>query len=317
MNSNFRIAYAAIIQIVVAVYLILSALPMASAQALQVATGGPKGTYHQMATQLVNACSQSLVVNLKNTSGSIENVDLITGNQVGGAFVQPDVLKFRSFNEDLSGIKTLLTLHPEEIHVVAKRDSGLKAGGKVIAGIQTSYGQQDVVFTNLSDLAGYTVGSAGGSMVTAKLIKSVGQVNYNIREYSSADEAIKGLTMGEVQAVILVGGHPYDPVANLSPNYKLLRIADSLADSLKSVYTPTKLTYNKMGASGVATMMQRAVFVVRDYKTPKMSGQLLAFRKCFVDNLDTLKETAGTHPKWQAVNPEEKGNWPWYVGPAK
>jgi len=44
-------------------------------------------------------------------------------------------------------------------------------------------------------------------------------------------------------------------------------------------------------------------------------GLLGALRGCILDHVDELKETTGTHPKWQAVDPANHGKWAWYVLP--
>jgi len=286
----------------------------AGAQTLKVATGDPKGNYSRIFKELMAACSNTIQVGEVNTDGSNSNVDMIVRNEVNGAVVQPDVLKFRAFNEDLSGFKTLFTLYPEEIHIVAKAVSGLTSGGTGVGSLR--FNTKDVVFNSVDDLNGYKIGAAGGSVITARLIKSVADLKYEVVTFSSNDLAKAALDKGEIQALLLVGGQPMAFVDALGPNYKLLRISETASDKLKAVYSPAKLTYTRMGpaGTGIQTMAQRATFIVVDYKTPKMSSQLLALRSCMTDKLDDLKEKTGNHPKWRTVNPEDKGNWVWYTG---
>jgi hypothetical protein len=37
----------------------------------------------------------------------------------------------------------------------------------------------------------------------------------------------------------------------------------------------------------------------------------VAFRKCFFEKLDEIKETPGFHPKWQNVEAWDRGVWQW------
>lgn len=286
----------------------------AGAQTLKVATGDPKGNYSRVFKELMAACSNTIQVGEVNTDGSNSNVDMLVRNEVNGALVQPDVLKFRAFNEDLSGFKTLFTFYPEEIHIVAKAQSGLTSGGTGVGSFR--FNTKDVVFNSIDDLAGYKIGAAGGSVITARLIKSVADLKYEVMTFGSNDQAKAALDKGEIQAILLVGGQPMPFVDTLGPSYKLLRISETASDKLKAVYSPAKVTYTRMGpaGTGIQTMAQRATFVVVDYKTPKMSGQLLSLRSCMADKLDDLKEKTGNHPKWRTVNPEDKGNWVWYTG---
>jgi len=82
------------------------------------------------------------------------------------------------------------------------------------------------------------------------------------------------------------------------------------------VYNPTRVTYAKLNnGSGVDTIATDALLVTREYKTPAMVNGLAALRKCAITSLDDLKETTGTHPKWQAVDSANKGKWAWYQLP--
>lgn len=67
---------------------------------------------------------------------------------------------------------------------------------------------------------------------------------------------------------------------------------------------------------GVNTVATDALFVTREYKTPKFVEALAKFRGCLLANLDDLKEATGMHPKWQAVDAANKGKWPYYELPA-
>jgi len=148
--------------------LIATVLAVASlhspAQTLRVATGGAKGTYSTLFKEMVNACGTEVPLVEVNSTGSMENVNNLVGNQVNAAFVQSDVLYLRARTEELGNVKTLLALHSEQVHIVARAASGLKTGG--VMGV----GGSAVTFTDLSSLAGYKVGAAGGSVVTAEVI---------------------------------------------------------------------------------------------------------------------------------------------------
>lgn len=288
-----------------AMALILSA-SVAQAQALKVSTGGSSGTYSRMFKEVSVACSNDLQLTEINSTGSTQNIDRLTGNEVNGAFVQTDVLHFRGRTEDLSGVKTLLSLHPEEVHVVALTDSLLKSGGTL------GFGTKSVQINSVNDLGGRIVAAAGGSFVTAQVIRLQTEIPFQVLEVKSAEEAVAAVASGAAQAAVLVGGSPLGQVAALDRNFKLLSFPEATVAKLKNVYRPAKLNYSKMGAAGVASIATDALFVTREYKTAKFITGLSKLRACIFAKLPDLQETTGLHPAWQKVDAANKGKWQFY-----
>ena len=283
----------------------------ASAQQLQVATGKAGDTYSTMLKQLAQRCSSGVAIIEHNSGGSNDNINRLVGNQVNAAFVQSDVLWLRARIEDLGNVKTLLALHPEPVHIVGKAQSGLKSGG--VMGI----GGSEVVFPDLAALAGRRIGAAGGSLVTAQVIRLQSEIPFHVMPFDSGDQVMAALDKGEVEAALFVGGAPLASVAKLGPTYKLIPISAPVMEKLKGVYRPARLNYSKMGAAGVTTVATDALFVTREYKTPRMVDGLAKLRSCALESLDDLKETTGTHPAWAQVDPANRGKWPWFELPAK
>lgn len=276
----------------------------AGAQTLKVATGSSKGTYSTMFKELTSACSAAGAAE-QVTDGSMTNVDMLVGNQVNAAFVQTDVLFFRSRTENLGNVKTLLALHPEEVHIVALSQPK-KEGG--VMGI----GAKQVSLNTVQDLAGRNVGAAGGSYITAQVIRLQSEIPFQVVSYPSNDHLIQAVAQGQLDAAVIVGGSPMAAIAALDGRFKLLSIPEAVQAKLKAVYNPAKLTYSRMGAAGVSSVSTDAVFVTREYKTPKMIASLADLRRCAVKAIPEIKESLGTHPKWQAVDPDNRGKWAWY-----
>jgi TRAP-type uncharacterized transport system substrate-binding protein len=286
---------------------IITALSMSvQSQTLKVATGSAKGTYAAMFKELTQVCGTEVVMIEVPSTGSMDNINQLVGNQVNAAFVQSDVLYLRAQTEELGNVKTLLSLHNEAVHIVAMAHSGVKEGGTM------GIGAKEVVFDDLSSLANRRVGASGGSFVTAQVIRLQSQVPFNVTQYETNDLALKALLERQLDAVIMVGGAPLGSVAALSTAYKLLPIPTAMAERLKGVYRTARLNYPKMGAAGVPTVATDALFVTREYKTAKMTDALAKFRACALTKVEELKETTGTHPAWQAVDVANKGKWPWY-----
>lgn len=275
----------------------------ASAQALKVTTGGSGGTYSRTFKEMSGICSQQLPLAEVNSSGSTQNIDRLVGNEVNGAFVQTDVLFYRSRTEDLSNVKTLVALYPEEVHMVALTVSKDKEGGTL------GFGAKTVQLNSVNDLAGRVVVAAGGSYITAQVIRLQTEINFTVVEVASAEAALKAVADGTAHSALLVGGTPLPQISNLDKNFKLLSFPEATMAKLKNVYKPSKLNYSKMGAAGVPTISTDALFVTREYKTQKFVDGLTKLRTCIVSSLSELQETTGMSPAWQKVVAENTGKW--------
>jgi len=280
----------------------------AHAQQLKVATGSPKGTYSIMFKELNSKCSTEITLLETPTNGSNDNIDLLVGNQVNAAFTQTDVLYFRARTEDLGNVKTLIALHPEEVHIIAM-SKPLVEGGTL------GFGAKTITFNTINDLSGRPVGAAGGSYTTAQVVRLQSEIPFNVVQFDSNDIMMKALESGAIRAAIMVGGAPMPAVSALTSAYKLLSIPEAIQKKLQGVYRPARVSYSKMNAAGVSTVATDALFVTREYKTPKMVDSLGRFRKCALEKVEELKETTGTHPKWQAVDTNNKGKWSYYSLP--
>lgn len=284
----------------------LAVMTSASAQQVKIATGGPKGTYHALFTNIADKCGQEMAVIGVNTSGSLENLDKLTGKEVSAAFVQTDALFASAQGRDLGNIKTLAAFHRESVHVVAKRNSGMKTGG--VAGL----GGKEVIFNTSEDLAGYRVAAAGGSTITAQLVKLQGQVNWTVVPVASNDEAMKALAAGQVEAVMMVGGQPLGNVRDLGSDYKLLGFKPQTVELLKTVYVADRLSYPKLSSTAVQTLATEALLVTRTFNTQDRQQTLANFRQCIVRNVPIWQDADGAHPAWSKVDPENKGKWAYY-----
>lgn len=295
----------------VAFALAIGAMLSASAQQVTVSTGdGAGSTYVAMLGNIAKWCGNAVSLVPMPSSGSIENLDRLVGNKVNAAFVQSDMLYMRARTEDLGDIKTLLALHPEQLHFVVPPASGIKTGGMV------GIGGKAVVFSDLADLHGYSIGASGGSVETLKIVRLQSEVNFTVLEYPDAKAVKEGLARGEVQAALFVGGAPLPSVESLPAGYRMLSISEALQSKMKGVYKPARGNYRNLGATGVPTVSTDALLVTRTYTTPKMVHGLGTLRACVIDNLAEIKETSGTHPAWRNVKADNKGPWSWYELPA-
>lgn len=283
----------------------------AKAQTFVVATGAEKGsTYTQMFNELRAACTIP-PMSPTYTNGSVTNIELLTGNKVNGAFVQSDLLfSTKSTNPGkVANIKTLVGLHAEELHFIARSDT-YKTGGYGVG--KFKFGGTSVSYNTINDLAGKQIGAVGGSVLSGRLVAQFSGLNFVVREYPNNDDLKRGLLEGEVDSILVVGGAPHALVSSLDSNYKLLPVPPDAATRLKDIYGPALLSYSNLNANGVPTISTQALFVTRVYNSTTMLAALASLRSCFNAKLGDIKDALGTHAKWQDVQSNNVGKWPLY-----
>lgn len=269
---------------------------------LDVATS-PKGTSNSdMFHDLGQVCTSSAFLRQRQTSGSVENLELLLGNQVSLAFVQLDYLKAKEQIEHdprVRDIKQLLALNADEIHVIAP----LPIRKKNIFGKVTVQGAQ-----SYRELSGQVVGAWGGSVTTARVLAAKSGIKTQVQEFRNRDEAMTALAAGKVAAVISVVGQPADWVKALDPQRFTLLPIDLPASTFGGLYRPATLRYVGLG-NGVATYAVQRLLVTRDFKTPERRAMLGKYQACARAHLTELQETPGFHPKWNEVTFSEH-DWP-------
>lgn len=286
------------------------AFKLANAQPLQVAVGSKSGTYMAMAQQLKAACSNP-AVDLKETTGSPENIALLTGNQVNLAWVQSDLLFFTKATDaaKVANVRTLIGFHPEELHFIARADTK-KEGGYGIGSYRV--GGKDVTFNTLSDLRGRPVGAVGGSVLSGRVVAQRSGLGFEVVEYPNNDTLKAALTAGKIDSILVVGGAPHPLVASLDQNFRLLPVSSDMQEILKSIYSPAVLSYSNLNQAGVPGISTQALLVSRVYNSQTMLAKLKELRTCFESKLGDIQDATGTHPKWQAVKASEGGKWDMY-----
>jgi TRAP-type uncharacterized transport system substrate-binding protein len=289
----------------------LLAVTSVQAQQVKVATGGSKGTYHALFANIAEKCGEQMAMVEVPTDGSITNLDKLAGKEVGAAFMQTDVLFASAQGRDLGNIKTLVAFNKESVHVIAGTASGLRTSGNMVG-----MGKEDIVFSTAEDLSGYKIAAAGGSVVTAQLIKLQGQINWSVVPVADNDAALAAVKAGQVQAAVLVGGQPMPIVKSLTGGVKLLPFKPTTVELLKTVYTPQKLSYTKLSTNAVSSIATDALLVTRTVNTPERLTALSNLRACISKNVPEWQDADGAHPAWSEVDLNNKGKWAYYDLPA-
>jgi TRAP-type uncharacterized transport system substrate-binding protein len=287
--------------------MILFASSVFAQSSFKIAAASSSGTYHAMLAEIKGVCEDdSLHIDeAPANGGATENLEALVNNQVSAAFLHSDVIvSAAEADSNYRNFKTLVALYPEEIHVLALRNSKMTKGGVL------GYGATIVNFNSLSDLAGYNVGAAGGGVITAKRLSNAGR--FSVIAFDKGDDVMAALRSGQVQAAIFVGGAPLPNLVKLNyTEFKLLPIGDTISGSVSGLYKKTSINYTNLKSGSVSTLAPMAVLLTRKYNTGKMIDIQAKFRQCFYNHLDELKETPGNHPKWQFIDASDHGVWDW------
>lgn len=287
-------------------------------QELYIADGSSSGIYKVAFDQLnrviasdPEAASQ---IALKEVAshGALDNIRAVINNEADCAFAHADVPAYLKKTENLSNIKTLISLFNEDVHFVVKNQPYTYGGGAMGMGAKTK------TFVTLSDLEGFTIGASGGGWVTANMVRLQSGVAFKVQRFESGKDVMAALNAGSIVAAVYVGAAPLPNISQLPANqYKILKIEGSALEALKGIYKTSSVTYSNLNSGvPVRTVSVECLLLARVKSTPKFSNALKILRTNFCDKLSELQETRGTHKAWQQVNCENHGSWDWYTFPA-
>lgn len=268
-----------------------------------IASGGPNGTYYKLVEDMKKSCKGVTIDHWlsedgKPSTGATVSLEALRNNQAHGAIVQMDGLA-RMAKQDPQVRKTILALmplHEEEVHLIAP------ATGR--------YFNLKAPLKSLAELKDRKVGYWGGSSVTLQAINGLLEIGWKPISFPGQPEALEALKRNDVDVILAVGGQPLGWVKGLPNIFKLLSFSDGAVAELSDYYHKAKLSYANLEQSGVQTISVQALLVTRDYKSQSILEMLSKGRQCIIDAVPEMRETVGTHPKWQEINPAAAARWP-------
>ncbi|MDC0612434.1 hypothetical protein OAP63_17020 [Vibrio sp.] len=277
-----------------------------SAQTIKVGTGGKSGNYYSMMNDIKDYCSDALTpgssLQVEESDGSVDNVMGLTDKRFSAGIVQEDVLQYfkktqpRSVNTNR--IKIISGLHMESVHLlVPKGYEGDKQGG--IKGMFGSlFGDDDKKPVSIDMLKGQTIGSWGGSVVSAKALSYFMNLNLNVVEVPTKDRRAPNIPL------LLVGGHPYKPVQDLLETGKYVLIPIDYAELRDKApfYLKSTISYKNNGKiKTVPTFGVRALFVGKSFRRESRNENMTKLAQCVQDSLIDLADDPDTNPAWGSV----------------
>ncbi len=211
----------------------------------RIGTGGVAGTYYPIGGMIAHAISNppgaraceaggscgpsGLVVLAQSSNGSVANVKAMQQGKLESGFVQSDVAYWAytgtgtfAGKTPMRGLRTIASLYPESVHIVVRRDSGIR---------------------QVTDLIGKRVSldePGSGTLIDAELVlEAYGISPRDIdAEYMKPDLAIRRMRKGKLDAFFVVAGYPARAISDLAADtqLRLLPIDGAAAKRLISDY---------------------------------------------------------------------------------
>lgn len=261
---------------------------------LSIVTGGEKGTYFQIGSDIANLARQhGLGLEVQPSKGSLDNIITIYKNnykQIG--IVQSDILEhLRSSNDHTlrtkaDNIKMIIPLYNEEVHILAHESirnlSGLR-GKKVSIGPEKS-----------------------GTAITASLLFKKSGITPGEIVYTSAEQALSSLRSKEIDAMVYVSGYPVSLFSQIidNDNLHLVPVTDRLIGGSYIMSAIPAGTY-KWQKNIVPTIAVKAVLAGHDFdERQQFSRDVCEIGKIIHTNIDWLKKNG--HSKWSNVRLNER-----------
>jgi uncharacterized protein len=272
---------------------------------MSILSGATSGTYYQfgldISTLVKTRCGKSITV--RESTGSLDNLRRLRSEQATQlAIVQQDVLDYLRMSERgdarikdwIAKFKYVHALYPEEVHIVVRRDSGLRT---------------------LADLAGKRVvtGQPGsGTSLTATFILA-GLSKFTEVQLSPREGILRLLDLagGErVDAVFYVAGKPVPLLTGkdgliTERHLRQLSFVRIPRQEVPSWYDAAELApsvYPWLERT-VDTVSVRSVLIAYDFQKEQCANIAMVAR-LIEDNLDDLERFG--HEKWRDVRLDAK-----------
>jgi TRAP transporter TAXI family solute receptor len=268
---------------------------------MSILSGAMSGTYYQfsldISTLVKTRCGKSITV--RESTGSLDNLRRLRSEQATQlAIVQQDVLDYLRMSERgdarikdwIAKFKYVHALYPEEVHIVVRRDSGLRT---------------------LADLAGKRIvtGQPGsGTSLTATFVLA-GLSKFTEIQLSPREGILRLLDLvgGErVDAVFYVAGKPVPLLTGKDAliterHLRMLSFVRILKQEVPSWYDAAELApsiYPWLERT-VDTVSVRSVLIAYDFQKEQCAN-IAMIARLIKDNLDDLERFG--HEKWRDVS---------------
>jgi len=295
-----------------------------AAKPIKFGTGGPTGNYFSMANDIDHYCSDQLVdrsLEILNTKGSIDNLRGMGSKKYSIGWVQEDVLHYYARQDPTKVNKNRLKIiaggHAETVHMLIPKDyNPTPASSGWMDKVGGMFSSKEQLPLDLNLLKGQTIGSYGGSLVSAKALSMFMELDLTIVEIP---EERRGKA-GDVP-ILLVGGQPYAPVEQYlaTNNYVLVSIDARTLSTKAPFYMESTANYEVNGEIvSIPTIGVRALMIGKSFRKESKNANMIALAGCIDSNLEDLADDSDTNPNWASVvELDEAGQTNWSYFPLK
>lgn len=266
-----------------------------------IGTGPVAGTYFTLGVALASMLNETDPAEahfVVPTEGSLENLALLARGDLAFAFCQSDLVTWAAAGDrmftgaPMRGLRVLAALHPEEVQVVVRADSGLRT---------------------LEDLRGARIGAGAarsGTRIHAEaVLQAAGIARAEVRlDDSEFLPALEKLGERTLDAVFLTAGIPTAAVAEFAARtpVRLLPIPKARLAAIRATepyFTAAVIpagTYPGQTAE-VETLATRAMLVTTDALPPAAAARVVAALA------DGVRRFAAAHPSVARFRAEDLG----------
>lgn len=280
-----------------------------SCEGLRFASGKVGKGYNVLYNNLNDVTNKSLnLCSVDGTTGGLDNLSLLSKKKADVAFAQLDQLQYLAKGDpNVRALRVVATLNSNYLHIVVKKSGVTITGDKklwVIPGDKAI-----VVIKNLTELKGRRVVLVGSAKLLGQQLNKDMQLNLDITEADTDEEAFAQVQKEQVFAALTVAGWPHGPVDALTPAQGLT-LAGFDGPSNNSLYSVKALTYKNIGVWGnVQALAIPNVLVARQFNTEK-ADQVVELKNALAKKLGVLKD-GDYAPAWNEIEDlDAKVDWP-------
>ncbi|NCB39709.1 MAG: TAXI family TRAP transporter solute-binding subunit [Erysipelotrichia bacterium] len=196
-----------------------------------IATGSKAGVYYPIGETLAMILKKvfpEIKLNILETGGSVENLQLLKEGKVDMALVQNDIAFYATEGEamfegqKISNISGIATLFPEVVQIIVRKETGINT---------------------LNDMENHKIAVGtkdSGTFYNAQQILSLAGVWEKIdQQFINAGDAMKSLQEGKIDGFIFTSGLPNPSIVELAKKVEItiVPIAPEMVQKLVSTYS--------------------------------------------------------------------------------
>jgi len=310
----------------VALLSVLSAsFASAEEKSIKLGTGSATGNYFSIAKDIKSYCDEDVEgasLEILESGGSVSNLLGMQNKQYSIGIIQEDVLNHyaKKNPRKVNGnkLKIISGLHTESIHLLFP--IGYKPKSSKEASIFDYFNDDNLDVPkkiSLSSLKDQTIGSWGGSILSAEALSDVFSLNINVVDVPKD----KRNPSSKVVPLLLVGGYPYPIVDEYLKTNQWILVSLDYAEISKvksaGYYSQESVSYAVKGKmQSTSTIGVRALLVGKSFRKESRNKTMSEIATCLDYNVEDLADDPDTSPLWSSIydfiEDNDQVNWPYF-----